>query len=334
MKSTGGHFIISLDFELFWGMCDKTTLQEYGEHIKGERTAIPRILQLFEHYGIHATWATVGMLMAQNKQELVSMFPPQHLRPTYPDMRASTYAYISYTTIGEDEHDDIYHYGNNLVEKIRAVPHQEIGNHTFSHFYCMDEVHDDHTIFEADLVAYAQIAQRRGITSQSIVFPRNQVYERVDTLCAKFGISTYRGNENHWIYKARKDRDQSLLVRALRLVDHYIPISGHHTYPLPTRKGDSPINLPSSRFLRPWSAPLRVLEPLRIRRIKNAMTYAARHNEVFHLWWHPHNFGINQKENFKNLISILDHFTRLQTTYGMQSVGMAELAKYIDEQSL
>jgi hypothetical protein len=73
------------------------------------------------------------------------------------------------------------------------------------------------------------------------------------------------------------------------------------------------------------------LEPLRLRRIKKAMTYAAKRGEVFHLWWHPHNFGINQEENFKNLTEILEHFKTLQRKYSMRSASMKEISSLTSE---
>jgi hypothetical protein len=57
------------------------------------------------------------------------------------------------------------------------------------------------------------------------------------------------------------------------------------------------------------------------------MTYAAKRGEVFHLWWHPHNFGINQKENLKFLNSILQHYTFLKEKYGFESLSMNDLSK-------
>ena len=56
-----GTLIVSLDFELFWGMLDCSTLEAYQDHVLGGRKAIPQLLQIFEKYGIHATWATVGI---------------------------------------------------------------------------------------------------------------------------------------------------------------------------------------------------------------------------------------------------------------------------------
>ena len=327
MKKSGGYFVISLDFELFWGMFDKETIESYGEHIAGERIAIPRMLDLFKSYEIHATWATVGMLMARNKKELYALLPPEHLRPRYSDMRMSAYHYLANGTIGENEMTDIYHYGGDLVHAIMHTPFQEIGNHTFSHFYCIDGQHNEPSVFEADLDAHARIAHAYGILTTSIVFPRNQADEHALRTCAKKGLRAYRGNESHILYKARRDGEQSLLIRGLRFLDHYIPLSGQHTYPLPSSPTGTILDIPSSRFLRPWSSALRMFEGLKIKRITRAMTYAAKHNEVFHLWWHPHNFGINHAQNFTNLKKIIDHYLWLKKKYDMQSVSMNELEK-------
>jgi len=57
----GGTLLVSLDFELFWGMLDVCSLDAYQENVLGGRKAIPRLLELFEKYGIHVTWATVGL---------------------------------------------------------------------------------------------------------------------------------------------------------------------------------------------------------------------------------------------------------------------------------
>ena len=53
---------------------------------------------------------------------------------------------------------------------------------------------------------------------------------------------------------------------------------------------------------------------------------AARRRTLFHLWWHPHNFGVDLQENLAFLRDILDHFRTLQDRYGMRSMTMAALA--------
>lgn len=79
------------------------------------------------------------------------------------------------------------------------------------------------------------------------------------------------------------------------------------------------------------SSKLKSFEGLRLRRILRSMTYAAKTGTVFHIWWHPHNFGVNQKENIGFLIRILNHYTFLNQQYGFESVTMKELSSTLDK---
>ncbi|MET0962983.1 MAG: hypothetical protein ABWY05_09225 [Noviherbaspirillum sp.] len=90
------------------------------------------------------------------------------------------------------------------------------------------------------------------------------------------------------------------------------------------------VNVPASLFLRPWSRPLARLESVRMRMLRGAMTDAARGNGLFHLWWHPHNFGVNQAENLRLLDALLQHFARLRDEYGMRSITIRASARSQD----
>jgi hypothetical protein len=57
------------------------------------------------------------------------------------------------------------------------------------------------------------------------------------------------------------------------------------------------------------------------------MEGAAQRGTIFHLWWHPHNFGVNLARNLEFLTAILDHFRKLQDRYCMQSMTMAQIAE-------
>ena len=72
MVAKPGVLVISLDFELFWGVRDNRSIEDYKENLLGGRLAIPQILDLFDSYNIHATWATVGFLCFDQKTELVA----------------------------------------------------------------------------------------------------------------------------------------------------------------------------------------------------------------------------------------------------------------------
>ena len=59
------------------------------------------------------------------------------------------------------------------------------------------------------------------------------------------------------------------------------------------------------------------------------MTYAAKNNELFHLWWHPHNFGKDIETNMVFLMKILEHYKKLNVNYNMQSLNMGEVAELL-----
>ena len=143
-----GTFMVSLDFELFWGMLDVCALEAYQENVLGGKKAIPQLLKLFEKYGIHATWATVGFLFGDNYEEVSRFFPK--LRPGYvnPDLDG----YASFGKIGQDENTAPCFYAPGLLELIAKTPGQEIGSHTFCHYYCREK---GQTVaqFEADMRA-------------------------------------------------------------------------------------------------------------------------------------------------------------------------------------
>jgi peptidoglycan/xylan/chitin deacetylase (PgdA/CDA1 family) len=277
------------------------------------------MLAAFAEYDIHATWATVGFLFFGRRSELLRALPTE--RPQYNDARLSPYAEIG--SIGQDEDENPFHFARGLLEQIRSSHAQEIGTHTFSHYYCLEPTQSV-AAFRADLRAAMSAAADFGVVLKSIVFPRNQYDEDHLRICGEIGLKAFRGNPQSWLYRPRGGADETYCVRAARLLDSYCDLSSHHCYSLTQPAGGVPMNLPASRFLRPYIAKIPTV--LQERRVKDDLTYAARRGLVYHLWWHPHNFGTHLEKNIGMLRRILDHFHRLRERYGMQSKNMAESA--------
>lgn len=312
-RGTKGYFVISLDFELFWGMFDVVDRKTYAQNLKGVHTVTPKLLQIFTEHGVRATWATVGKLMHENFEQLTLTRPGT--LPEYANPALSSYTHFENTDDAEPE----YYLAPELVRKIVATPGQELASHTYSHYYCT-ATQAESDAFLADCQAQVKTFALYKTAPRSLVFPRNQVSEKALREAARSGIKTFRGNETSFLYK--KGTEGPLWLRAIRLLDHYVNLSGHNTHVVDQTK--SMINVPSSRFLRPYSKALAPFEKLRLRRIKKAMTHAAKNGETFHLWWHPHNFGVNQTENLSFLREVLQHFVDLQDKYGMESRNMAD----------
>jgi len=315
-----GSFIISLDFELFWGVRDTATLQSYGANILGVKEVVPEMIRLFEQYRVKATFATVGLLFCKSKREIDKYSPD--LKPNYTDKKLSPYEKDYLDTL--DEEADPYHSAYPTIEELQKSNCIEIASHTFGHYYCWE---DGQSIdeFEADIRSAVRIAADNGVELHSIIFPRNQVPVEYLKICAKYNINTYRGNPALYF-----NQHGGIKNKIMRFVDSYIPTGNRTTYDYREIKEGNLFNIKASRLLRPYLPNLAIFERLKLKRIKGEMTDAAKHNRVYHLWWHPHNFGINQRQNLRMLEEILKHYTDLNNNYHFQSFTMSELSELLN----
>jgi peptidoglycan/xylan/chitin deacetylase (PgdA/CDA1 family) len=313
--------VISLDLELHWGVRDKQTSQgAYARSLQGARTVIPRLLELFEEFGVAATWATVGFLFATSREELEHFSPA--LRPAYGNPRLAPYA----EPIGANEDEDPFHFAPSLIRRIQRTPRQEIATHTFSHYFCGEEGQTRES-FRADLSAACAIASQYGLRIRSIVFPRNQHNPAYDDILRENGIRAYRGNPRSRVWRfANTEESTRLWTRAGRLLEAYLGRAARSTsawQDVPQPSGLSDVR--AGCLLRPYIRDMRHLERLRLERIRRSLRLAARTGRIFHLWWHPHNFGIYKDENLAFLRAVLVEFAACRDRDGMRSLSMAEV---------
>lgn len=313
-------FVVSLDFELHWGIRDHCTVDRYRENLLGVRQAIPAMLQLFERYGIHATWATVGFLFFENIEDLKAAIPDE--LPQYHEHRLNPYA--AFSEVGKNEEEDPFHFAPTLIRRILAAEGQEVATHTLSHFYAL-ALGPTLESFRADIRGAKLAASRYDVVLKSIVFPRNQISRPHVRICAEEGLIAYRSIDADPLIEA----GNSAIARAKRLVDAYIDLGGDGCVTPSLDVEYNIVRVPQSRFLRPWATNLKVFEAMRLRRICESMSDAARNNKTFHLWWHPHNFGTHIDENIDVLTRIAEHYARLRRELGWISLTMAEIAENI-----
>jgi peptidoglycan/xylan/chitin deacetylase (PgdA/CDA1 family) len=316
----GGRFVISLDFELHWGVRASRSLASYRRNLMGVREVVPALLSLFKEFEIHATWATVGMLFFDTRKELLSGIPSR--LPSFEDPRVSSYKELN--AIGSSERDDPFHYAPSLIRLIAENRQHEIGTHTFSHYFCLEPGADPDS-FRDDLAAAQHIAAKYDVRLRSLVFPGNQISELFVQVARDGGIETYRGTESAWLYRPSSRGAETTIRRGFRLLDAYLMLSSHNCYSSDELVRSKPLNIPSSRFLRPYLPALAPLDRLREWRITTDLEYAARNDLIYHLWWHPHNFGVNLEQNLRMLRRVLTRFALLRERYGMLSVTLSEL---------
>ena len=62
------------------------------------------------------------------------------------------------SNVGENETSDPYHFGFSLIEMIQETPNQEVGTHTFTHYYCLENGQNKEH-FEKDLEAVSSLGK-------------------------------------------------------------------------------------------------------------------------------------------------------------------------------
>ncbi len=199
-----GALVISLDFELIWGMREKVDPgSPYIENILGARKAIPALLDLFDNYKIAGTWAIVGLLFADSSEEQTKYYPQK--QPSYIRQEFNPYQ----EAVDGNERTSPLYFGHSLVELISKYPNQEIASHTFGHYYCLEP---GQTVeeFDADCASFSSISKKLNATAESIVFPRNQWNSEYANVLKKHGILAYRGNQKNWAYQAKDHAHQNL----------------------------------------------------------------------------------------------------------------------------
>src|SRR5690606_38378915 len=134
---------------------------------------------------------------------------------------------------------------------ILQTPGQELGSHTFSHYYTLAAGQTEQQ-FRQDLQAAQRIAKEKfGTGLTSLVFPRNQFNRVYLRICREEGFTAVRSNPGDWYWE---DTSHDWLVKKFfRTGDTLLPLGKKSSYALSDIKVSEglPVMLPASRFLRP-----------------------------------------------------------------------------------
>lgn len=319
-----GLFIISLDFELFWGRCDKIEFNAtVQKRLLNTRALIPELLKIFTASDLHATWACVGMLFNDTPSQWVNNRP--HELPTFQNPERSVYNYFNPEKIELNAYS--YYFAPDLIQLIKGTSGQEVGTHTYAHFPCL-EVGGTTVQFSADIDQAKRVASNFNISLQSMVFPRNQYSDEHLRICADQGIKVVRTNPPLWFWSPTNTENYSR--RIARFSDTHNILAPKKTYPLDrisVGKSGFPILLPACRLFVPWRLNLSILNHLKLTRILDEMTHAAKKGLYYHLWWHPENFGDHPQACLHEMQVIANHYKYLKNKYNFKSFTMLETAE-------
>ena len=314
-----GTFVISLDFELLWGVFDKIDYRYYADYFMNTRKIIPEILEAFENSEIGCTWATVGMLFNESWEEWKMNIPDE--KPDYDNISLSAYDFGNKIQSTETEK---LCFAPDLVRLISQTKGQELGTHTYSHYYCLEKGQRVEQ-FRADMMMAKALAQKLDCHLKSLVFPRNQFNSDYLEVCNEMNLKSIRSNPSNWYWN--NVEKNNLKHKIYRTLDAYSGKQDKDYKSSELENLDGIVAQKSSRFLRPYSSN-KILNKLRLKRILSEMETCAKKGTIYHLWWHPHNFGANPFENMKDLHVIIGKFQELQNKYGFQSLNMEGLANF------
>jgi peptidoglycan/xylan/chitin deacetylase (PgdA/CDA1 family) len=317
-----GTLTISLDFELLWGIFDKVGNSYKNSYFTNTRKVVPQMLERFGKNEIAVTWATVGMLFAENEEEWKEYSP--EFTPSYRDKRLSAYEWAKSHGIRPE-----VHFAPELIQEILDTPKQELGSHSYAHYYTLVRGQSPDQ-FRQDLQATQKIAQNKfGKKLSSLVFPRNHINELYLPICLEEGYEFVRGNPKNWFWQ--ETQHESWSKKWFRSADCFFSVGSKTSYTLDEIKTypNEPLLIPASRILRPYTQGVPLINSARLDRIKKEMEWAARQGETYHLWWHPHNFGNNPEASMKELDELIDWYLELKNRWGFESKTMAEVGEEV-----
>jgi peptidoglycan/xylan/chitin deacetylase (PgdA/CDA1 family) len=316
MAQPRGVLVISIDVELAWGVFDLPDYEKFLPAIARTREIVQELLQLFRRYDVRATWAIVGHLFLHQCLPQDGMVHPEILRPQH--------AWFPHDWLRDDPGTsrtaDPLWYGTDLVDTIRkAKPDQEIGSHSFCHMIYGDGGCSRQAAI-SDLQAARQAAGRLNIHPITFVFPRD-LPGHLDLL-AKHGFLCYRGQPAWWFRRLPAAR----LIQAGHLLDDVLGFAP------PTVRATIDdlglVNIPGSMLFRHAKGIRRIIPAAsRIRKARAGIRRAIRRQEIFHLHFHPWNFGWNRRRLMGALSRILEGAALERDAGRLDILTMGEVAR-------
>ena len=300
IKSGAKKIIISIDFEMRWGVHDLygLNIEGYKKNLINSRQAVTSTLNMFKERNIRATWATVGALALNDWNEYFSYKPPI---PNYSNKKLKILD--SYSKI---DPEGLFHFAPDLVKSIVETEGQELGSHSFSHLYFLEEGITAKDFVDDALLVKKIFEEKFKSSPVSIVFPRNQI---------NFKENFYE--PNLMIYRSIPDlySYNSNLRKIINLYEILSPIiSGPFNQNTMYSTGNFFIrfNLPN------------VLWNLQLKKIKNKLMN-LRNGENLHIWWHPHNVGVNLEKGLDRFEQLFDLIANEININDLTSCNMKDL---------
>lgn len=299
-----GAFIVSLDCEGKWGMADHLDAWHHRHLNRTELVAAYRtLLDLFRRYEIPASFAFVmALLLSPDEQaEMAEWFADTEIEGAN-WLRAFRDAQAANDLEGWSRPELL-----DMVRESRvdgACTH-EIACHGFTHLPLAENLVERSDV-SRELAACAEVAQRKGLTLETFVYPRN--LEGYPEALAEAGYAGYRARPAQRGKLGLFAAEMNPFDRAQRACPDQVGLTV----------------IPSGEMLN-WQSGPRKLVPRAAskRRWASRLEDAARTGGVAHIWLHPHNI-IDAGGTLERLEDVLAVAARLRDAGRLDTVTQAE----------
>jgi peptidoglycan/xylan/chitin deacetylase (PgdA/CDA1 family) len=308
--SDTGTFVISLDTELAWGTFDtKKGYNALETAYRRTPNIVRELCSFFETYEISATWAVVAHLFKDccGRHDL-----PEVKLDWIDDWYGSLPCLNGMDT-------DLWH-APEVLEAIQSCSiSQEVGLHGYSHLIlgadgCSREV------AEQEVKAAIDVLNSHDISPSSFVFPRNKI-GHLDVL-ADAGIEVVRGHDRVWF-------EERELPRSVRKPFRFVNEALSWTPPVTTpREQSGLVEIPGSQAFRPFHDGWQFSpKQTRVKRAKKGLDAAAKTGKIFHLRFHPFDFGFEPDRMLGLLEQVLEYASMLRDRGCINVRPMREVAR-------
>jgi|TARA_A100001015_G_scaffold299190_1_gene382918 hypothetical protein len=302
--------IISLDYELRWGMdiIYGSSVNDSNIYISQTPRVVNNMLSIFSKYEIKSTWASVLAISMKSWNEYFEVLDLYGIKNDGPHFGHTS----NFHNFKEFEK---YYFSYNSMKTINDFELAEIGSHSFRHTYFGEDQYNSNDFILDNKICADILNNKFNIKKPCYVFPRNQIVH-IDEI-DRTSIVGYREVPNIFGYKNTKStKNNRLFTKLSRFSNDVIPFVSK-----PSKRttfysvGDMHI-----RFNMPdlfWKIQLLKLENM----IKSKESYES----TIHLWWHPHNISINPSKNITRLEELLKLIRKYINNKSIESSFMSEV---------
>jgi len=296
--------MLTLDTELLWSLNSKRHLRLFKKKQNKAMDVIPSILKMLEDKKVSATWAMVGHLFFERKEDVAY------------SSEINEYTHYERETESFSSHfnESLYHSPSSIEKILDSNVYQEIGYHSYSH-PIFTQISKKEA--EKEIKLSKKIEKKWDIKLKSFVFPKDQV--NYLNLLKRYDFKIFRSPP---IFE---DNNPNRISQGL---GNFFPKS---VFPF-RMNGLWSVNTsmiyfdPKIPFI-PIRFPYTSLPSARF-----GLKRAIKRREIFHLFFHPWNMIIHDDFE-RNLRKFLEYVSKMRESTEMKIITMGQLADSLEKKS-